>query len=769
MGRIGARAAGAWAVLGRARLVDFGVAVILSAVGLLGLTRAHDRSWLPLAGVAAVLATSTVAWRGRAPILAVLVAAGATVASQWLTQATNVPAAQVLALLLVLYSAAVRGVSTRHQLELAGLAILAVGTGFGIVAASGSIKGSTVSTDVQPALAALAAGYLVARQRSLSRRTAAAIGQLRAEEELRASAAAAKERNRVARELHDVVTHSVSAMVVQAGAARITAPAEPELAGAALHQIVLAGRTAIDELRRVVTELRSDRHDAAVPALGLAGIHSLVDGWRTAGLPVEVDIQGDPVTLPAVVDVTCYRVVQEALTNVVKHAPGAPTTVDVAVDMGTVDVRVRNGRATEPVTATDPGSSQGLIGMNERVNSCAGRLVYGPQPDGGFEVWACLPLDGETEPAPATLPFLERARAFGPWPGAVLALAILCGDAGASSSRRGPLALNLALCALMALAWLGRRRYPFLFLVAVNAAAFPISNGLTSINKATLVSSYVFAVPVWTVASWSEMNLAVGGLLVAIGFAAAEAVHWHLGAGAIVGDSVVSAALFVAGRIFGAQRRVGANLAEAHARVEVRQHAREELILAAARAGMVSELDGSVVAQIAAMVVGAEAAERVLESGDGDTGPPITQIEVDGREALAQLRKILGLLRAEHDPHHLSPLLGIDQLDQLVSRHAATGRPTRFEVTGQPIPLLGDIDLVAYRVIEAVLAGSDCDAVDLHFDLPGSLRVHFSLAKNSLPVLDSALLVQLASVGGRIESAPSEVTVLLPVEEAALA
>ena len=699
-----------------------------------------------------------------------MVTSAATVGYEWVTRAKAFPFPEGLALLMVLYTAGARGVSRRHQTEVAGLVALTIGLGVAVVAASGPLKGSTVSTDVQPPLAALAAGYLVARQQSLSRQLSAAIARLHSEEELRASAVAAKERNRVARELHDVVTHGVSAMVVQAGAARITMEAEPDVAAAALRDVVTAGRSAIDELRRVVGELQPDSAEVGGHS-GLAGVPTLVAGWQAAGLPVELDSAGWDTELPDLVDATCYRVIQEALTNVVKHAPGAQTSVSVVVESGAVELSVRNQAASEATELFAPRSGHGLVGMAERVESCAGRLTFGPRGEGGFEVHAHIPVTGANgRPAPPPLPLVERVRSLGPWPGVVVALAVLCADAAVSSSRRGGIALNLCLCAAMSVMLLGRRRFPVLFLIAVNVVAFPISNGLTSIDKSTLVSTYVFAIPVWAVAADSELRIAIVGLAVAIGFEAAEAIHWSLGGGAVVGNALVCVALWAAGRVWRTQERVVAELAEARARVEAGQRARAELSLTATRSDMVRELDGLVLAQVAAMVAEAEALQQSIRIDGASSAPnPIGQIEDSGRQALGRLREILGLLRTELDPGPLSPSLGVEQLDRLIGDYTRSGHPTRFEVIGEPVPLVRGADLVAYRVIVDVLAHADCHTVALHFDAGGWLRLRFDLAKPGAVVTDPGLRAEVEHAGGSFERTSEGMMVRIPLAAVALA
>lgn len=748
-------------------LVDGGLAVALSVVGVVGLTRPADGALFPVAVGLTLVATSAVAWRDRAPVVAVVSAAAATVGYQWLTRANSFPLGAGLALLFLLYTAGVRGLSRRHLAELAGLGVMTIGMSIAIVAASGPLKGSTVVTDVLPPLGAVAVGYVVARQRRLTGDLTAAVTQLRAEEELRVAVSATRERNRVARELHDVVAHGVSVMVVQAGLARITVGAEPSVARAALAEITTAGRSAIDDLHRVVGALRLKDTDTSRPPSGVAGVGALVEGWRAAGVPVQLSITGDCHRLSAAQDATCFRLVQEALTNVVKHALGAPIWVELVLQETGVEVSVRNGAPPDPNTASlAPESGHGLAGMTERVASCGGQLSYGPQPDGGFEVRASLPLEGNSRyEVRRQLPLFEWLRSLGTGPAVVLALAVLWGDAAISASRRGSFALNLSLCAGMALSLLMRRRFPLLFLIVVNALAFPISNGLTSINKATVVSTYVFAVPIWSVAAWSEINIAFAGLVVAIGFEVAEGLHWHFSPGSVGSNAVVSAVLWAAGRVMRRQRKTSADLAEARARVEAAQQARERLAVIAARSRMIPDLDDLVVAQLATMVADAESARRKIEADKSAALVAIGNVEDQGRKALAQLRDIVGLLRAEHDPGRLSPLLGVEQLDQLVSRHTRSDRPTQFTVTGTPAPLRDGIDLLAYRVIAGVLANAHCDTVNLHFDDAGSLRLGFCLAGSPSGSAwpDPTFRAAIEQASGNIDQTPQQIVVQLPI------
>ncbi|SHL41174.1 Histidine kinase [Pseudonocardia thermophila] len=212
----------------------------------------------------------------------------------------------------------------------------------------------------------------------------------RAEEEGRA-----QERARLAAEMHDVVTHRVSLMVLQAGALEVTAtdPAT-RTAAAAIRE---AGRQALDELREIVGVFGGQREGASPavgPAAPAADLAELVEASVAAGVPVRLHRSGDDAHVPVSVARTAHRVVQEALTNVHKHAPGGEVCVDVRYTQDVVTVLVENSPPTAPV---DPalaasGSGRGLHGLRERVELLGGRLQAGPRSDGGFRVQARLPV-----------------------------------------------------------------------------------------------------------------------------------------------------------------------------------------------------------------------------------------------------------------------------------------------------------------------------------------------------------------------------------------
>jgi len=210
------------------------------------------------------------------------------------------------------------------------------------------------------------------------------------EREERARSAVTEERARIARELHDVVGHSVSVMTVQASAVRRLLRPEQEREREALLIVERTGREALAEMRRMVGVLRRPEEGPALaPQPSLEHVERLVEQAREAGLSVELRVEGDPQPLPAGVDLTAYRLVQEGLTNALKHAQAERAQVVVRYGDGDLEVTVSDdGRGD----GSGDGGGQGLVGMRERVAVYGGELDAGPQPGGGYRLRAKLPL-----------------------------------------------------------------------------------------------------------------------------------------------------------------------------------------------------------------------------------------------------------------------------------------------------------------------------------------------------------------------------------------
>ena len=219
-----------------------------------------------------------------------------------------------------------------------------------------------------------------------------------ADERERAARALAEERARIARELHDVIAHHVSAMTMQAGAARKVLARDPQRVLEPLEVVEEHGRRAIDEMRRLLGILRQepggeDTNGHAQPSL--RGLVDLAEHVRRSGLDVELHTHGEPVRLPAGVDLAAYRIVQEALTNALKHSGGARAAVDVTYGSDEIELLVSDdGHGSGEIRA----GGHGLVGMRERAAVYGGALEAGPGPGGGFRVLARLPLDPVRQP-----------------------------------------------------------------------------------------------------------------------------------------------------------------------------------------------------------------------------------------------------------------------------------------------------------------------------------------------------------------------------------
>jgi signal transduction histidine kinase len=230
-----------------------------------------------------------------------------------------------------------------------------------------------------------------------TRRQAASLAVRNAEAQRQAEQAAAAERVRIAWELHDIVAHHLSVIVLQAGGAR----ASGRPAGPALEKIENSGRQALAETRRLLGVLRDPDEEAGLaPQPGIGDLDALAASVRAAGLPVRLAVSGDLAALPAAADVSVYRIVQEALTNVLKHAGPARADVTIRCAEDAVTIEVTDNGSGQPGPLPTPGG-HGLAGMRERAAVFGGDLAAGPRAGGGFAVRARLPLGGEPPGEPS--------------------------------------------------------------------------------------------------------------------------------------------------------------------------------------------------------------------------------------------------------------------------------------------------------------------------------------------------------------------------------
>ncbi|MGW5488727.1 sensor histidine kinase [Streptosporangium sandarakinum] len=341
------------------------------------------------------------AWRRRAP-MTVLGAIGLAAAVQW---ALDVQLPADAALLTALYTVAARR-PLRHTLP----AALALQAGVLLAAARWAPPGRFPFTVA--ALSAMAAAALMAGLWMRARR--AYVTSLERDRERRARLAVAEERARMTRDMHDIVTHNLSVMVALADSAAYVRHSAPDRAAAAMEQIAATGRQALQDMRR---SLGTGRGRAASgenrlqemlrPAPGIAELGPLAERMRAAGLATCVRVAGDTEAVPAAAQLTIYRLVQEALTNTLRHAPGARADVRVEVSSRRAEVEVTDVRdpavpgspgplgagtwASGPRSGL-PGDGRGIAGMRERVAAYGGTLDAGPVADGGWRVLAVLDL-----------------------------------------------------------------------------------------------------------------------------------------------------------------------------------------------------------------------------------------------------------------------------------------------------------------------------------------------------------------------------------------
>jgi signal transduction histidine kinase len=252
---------------------------------------------------------------------------------------------------------------------------------------------------VIPHLAVVAIAWLVGDNLRTRRAYLAQLeeraARLEREREQQATRATLEERARIARELHDVIAHNVSVMVVQASAGEDVFDSDPGRAREALAAVASTGRDALGELRRLLGVIRPGEEEALsyAPQPGIDGLGELIEQVRDTGLAVELSVDGEQRGLPEATSLCAYRIVQEALTNTLKHAAATRVRVTLRYDPGELTVRVSdNGRGVTDAAANGSGGGHGLIGMYERVALFGGEMQAGPSADGGYRVTARLPM-----------------------------------------------------------------------------------------------------------------------------------------------------------------------------------------------------------------------------------------------------------------------------------------------------------------------------------------------------------------------------------------
>jgi signal transduction histidine kinase len=562
-------------------------------------------------------------------------------------------------------------------------------------------------------------GWALATQTELTGDLGRSTTRLDEEHAVRAARAATEERNRIARELHDVIAHCLSVMVVQTSAARLIAGSDVDAAYEALAVAQSAGRDALGEFRRIVGVLRRDSDElGSTPTPGVAQLSALVARANASGVPAALTIIGSPEALSPSLDLVAYRLVQEALTNTLKHAGSARADVCVRIGADELEVVVRDtGRSAPGSPGPADGRGHGLVGMRERVALYGGELRAAARAEGGFEVHARIPLRGSlsarkelTPTAPVRLStgaMSQRGRARGRWLDCLLAgvlLVVFETELVASGHRRGAFVLNVIVVAGLAVAAIWRRRSPWLFAAVVGALAGAMRTFLIPIQDLSLVAAYFLVVVPYTVAAWADRRRARIGLLLLLGATVLSAVvAGHSDFWDVSGAVLILAAAWCSGRFIQTRRTVNNELRRTAGRLNAEREDRTRLAVAGERSRIARELHTVVARSVASMVVQTAAARTQLERDADQASAAMETIEQTGRDALAEMRRILGVLRHADEPEGRAPRPGVDQIYTLIQRSRARGHQIELDVDGDPGNLTAALDLAIYRILEEAL------------------------------------------------------------------
>jgi signal transduction histidine kinase len=388
-------------------LTDAALAAVVLAVSVLAAGHAGERD-KSLSVVLPVALVCPLAWRRRAPFAVFLVMTGVAVAQLYTTQEVN----NDFVLLVAFYTLAAYQPPRR---VLAAAAILVAGAALVTATARYTLgmwallSGLVAVTGLLGYAARTRRGYLAALTDRAER--------MERERDQQAQLAATSERTRIAREMHDIVAHNIAVMIALADGAAYTAAASPEQAASLMGEVSATGRSALTEMRRLLGVLREPAPHGHAPQPTLDRVTGLLASVRAAGLPTRLTVTGQPFPLPDSAQLTVYRVIQEALTNTLKHAPGATAQVRLAYLTGEVELEVTDDGGHPPgvPAAGAPGAGQaagwpagghGIAGMRERAAVFGGQVTAGSCPDGGWRVHTVLqvrpePADSEAVTAAA--------------------------------------------------------------------------------------------------------------------------------------------------------------------------------------------------------------------------------------------------------------------------------------------------------------------------------------------------------------------------------
>lgn len=379
----------------RPHLADVATALAIVALHLIGLRLPganDDRSIDALAIMLVVVPGALTAFRRTRPVPA-LAAATVLGMTYWILDYTG--AGSFLAIMVLLYSTAVYASERRRSTQVLivfSIAIIGVLIAGYLSPGEDEVTIGTIVFNIVLFQFAWLAGDAVRNRRAQMKRLHQQVESAERERIELTDRAVEAERNRIARELHDIVAHSMSVIVVQAEGARRLVGKDDESVRSALMAIEQTGRTNLNDIRGVVGLLRTDGTEYS-PSPELSHLDKLVQQCSDAGLDVSLDVLGNPRTLPPMIELSGYRIVQESLTNALKHAgPAASARITIDYHDDAIDITViDNGRGAAATTPSTPG--HGLLGIRERVEAFGGHIHTGPRVGGGFAVEARIPLE----------------------------------------------------------------------------------------------------------------------------------------------------------------------------------------------------------------------------------------------------------------------------------------------------------------------------------------------------------------------------------------
>jgi signal transduction histidine kinase len=342
--------------------------------------------------IATCLIGVALVWRRRFPTTVTLVVAIGSVATARNGGASDL--FEPIALILCFFTVGQRSAVHGFKYLDAGLVIVAIP--LIALAPTGKSAAAILSIWMSTVVVPIAVGWIIESRSVLAHKLRDEAARLAHEQREHARQLAGQERVRIARELHDIIAHNVSVMVIQTQAARSAAGRNIETASKALSAVERCGRESLIEMRRMIGVLRRDELQCDVP--GLAQLSTLVDHAAASGIPVELRVHGQPYGLPPDLDLVVFRVVQEALTNVIKHAGPTQATVQIRFTETSLELDISDtGRYKKPIDAASEGCGHGLIGMRERLAIYGGELHAGERSCGGFEVQVRIPISETTQ------------------------------------------------------------------------------------------------------------------------------------------------------------------------------------------------------------------------------------------------------------------------------------------------------------------------------------------------------------------------------------